>query len=42
MEVNAPAEITSDFADNNFWKVDNEPSEDDIDALLAELEAWGI
>ena len=35
----APAELDSEFVDNSFWKVGAEAkTEDDVDALLAELE----
>lgn len=38
VDLKAPDELTSDFADNNFWKTP-EASDVDIDALMAELDS---
>lgn len=38
VEIQEKEELVSEYSDNQYWKVDKELNEDDVDALLAELE----
>ena len=33
-----PEVVDSNWSDNGYWKIEDETSEDDLDALMAELE----
>lgn len=38
VEVPEASELKQEYVDTSFWKIDKEPSSDDVDSLLAELE----
>ena len=38
VEIKEPEELKSEYSDNQFWNVDKQLNEDDVDALLAELD----
>lgn len=40
VEIKEPEDLKSEYSDNQFWKVEKEINEDDVDALLAELDDW--